>query len=150
MWEGESTQDCQNAIIRVAGETSYLVTFNNKQGGGVKSGFSNELKSEPVKSCDDPRSKKEVKSIPEADVFKGNPDMSAQACGGGDRKTAKNNCQYSDEEDEFFTACEGIYENQNVSDINKESIFHLVECAGPGFLTSTPKKALSRHIDTVW
>ena len=127
-----------------------LVTFDHRQGGGVKSGVSSELKGEPVKRHDDPSSKKEVRPNPETDGFRSNPDMSVQSCIDADTKAAKNNCQYSDEEDKFFTACEDIYEDHDVSDVNKESIFHLVECADPGFLTSTPKKAISRHIDTVW
>ena len=55
-----------------------------------------------------------------------------------------------EEEEEFFTAFEEIFGGHKMSDIDGKDIVHLVECAGPGFLTSTPKKDISRHVDTIW
>ena len=63
-----------------------LVTFDHRQGGGVDSGVSSELKGEPVKRHDDPSSKKEVRPNPETDGFRGNPEMSVQSCRDADTK----------------------------------------------------------------
>ena len=81
--------------------------------------------------------------------------MDTEASQDDNRETVKTNNTTPggverEEEEEFYTAFEEIFGDHRMSDIDGKDIVHLVECAGPGFLTSTPKKDVSRHVDTIW
>ena len=81
--------------------------------------------------------------------------MDTEASQDDNRETVKTNNTTPggverEEEEEFYTAFEEIFGDQRMSDIDGKDIVHLVECAGPGFLTSTPKKDVSRHVNTIW
>ena len=133
----ESTSDCQHAIVRIDGETSYRVIFNS------------------VNAHKDTASEKGVGLDPEIVRFKRSLGMDIEATQDANRENGKTNNTTSgsvekEEEEEFFTAFEEIFEGHRMSDIDGKDIVHLAEYAGPGFLTSTPKKDVSRHVDTIW